>query len=60
MIVSVSSNQIIVILIKQKWVSSIAVAAAMASKARAVSTRNTCLSKTSVSKNMLFITIANF
>ena len=59
MIVSASSNQIIVILIKQKWVSSIAVAAAMASKARAVSTRNTCLSKTSVSRDTLNIVIVN-
>ena len=59
MIVSASSNQIIVILIKQKWVSSIAVAVAMASKAKAVSTRNTCLSKTSVSINTLNIVIVN-
>ena len=52
MIVSAFSNQIIVILSKQIWELSKAVAAAMASKARAVSTRNTCLSKTLVSTNI--------
>ena len=60
MIVSASSNKIIVILIKQKWVSSIAVAAAMVSKVRVVSTRNTCLSKTLVSTNTVLVAIFNF